>query len=238
MPSRSSKVIHATTLGFIAATGIAVAQDGADQAELMRRIEKLEKQNTRLSASYAQARQEAEEAKAKLNEIRLKLEALGGATLGNSEERLLEAVSNLEIMNKRVQELEKATVRLSGSIIAYVKQSISDDSESRLAVEKSLRELDSVLGFRAQPVRDGAGKLSESRVLSIDSETGLLVLNAGRVAGMKVGMPLTINRGAQQIGEAIVTDVRREVCGALVQKLQTPSDIVRVGDSASVKITH
>ena len=102
-------------------------------------------------------------------------------------------------------------------------------------MESSLRLLESVLGYRQQPVRDGAGTLAEAKVLSIDSESGVVVLNTGRTAGMQVGMPVRLTRGAQTIGEAVVTDVRKEVCGALVQKLETPADPVRVGDSASVK---
>lgn len=212
-----------------------MASEGGDRAELMRKIENLENQNAKLSVSYAQARKDADEAKTRLVEIRSRLEALGGSALGTSEERLVQAVSDLEVMNQRVQSLEQVAVKLSGSILAYMKQAISDDSGSRAAVESSLRELDSVLGFRQQPVRDGAGNLAEARILSIDTESGLLVLNAGRIAGMRIGMPLVVNRGAQTIGEAVVTDVRKEVCGALVQKLQSPSDAVRVGDSASVK---
>jgi hypothetical protein len=202
--------------------------------ELMRRIERLEKQNATLRVSYIQARKEADEATTKLAEIRSRLEALGGAALGNSEERLVQAVSDLDIVNRKVQELEQCSVRLSGAIIAYMKQAISEDSGTRAAVETSLRELDSVLGFRQAPVRDGAGDPTESQVLSIDTDSGLLVLNAGRTAGMRVGMPLTISRGAQTIGEAVVTDVRKEVCGALIQKLATPTEPVSVGDSASV----
>lgn len=231
-PFRFMQLVAATS---VAASGLAMASEGQDTAELMRRIERLEKQNTTLRASYAQARKDADEAKARLVEIRSRLEALGGAALGNSEERLVQAVSNLEIMNQRIQNLEQAAVTLSSSVIAYMKQAISEDSVSRAAVESSLRELDAVLGLRLPAQREGAGNLAEARILSIDADSGLLVLNAGRIAGMRVGMPLTVNRGAQPIGEAVVTDVRKEVCGALVQKLNTPSDAVRVGDSASVK---
>lgn len=222
------------TAASVAATGVGMAE-GENQAELMRKIERLEKQNATLRVSYAQARKDADEAKAKLVEIRSRLDALGGAALGSSEERLVQAVSDLELANQRNQALEQATVKMSGSIIAYMKQAISEDSVSRAAVESSLRELDSVLGFRQQPVRDGAGNLAEARILSIDTESGLLVLNAGRIAGMRVGMPIVVTRGAQTIGEAVVTDVRKEVCGALVHKLQTPTDSARVGDTASVK---
>ncbi|MEG0142934.1 MAG: hypothetical protein RSA21_02460 [Akkermansia sp.] len=211
------------------------AMEETSQTELTRRIERLEKQNATLRVSYAQARKDADEASTKLAEIRARMDALGGAALGNSEERLVQAVSDLGLLNQRVQKMEQVSVKLSGSIIAYMKQAISEDSGSRSAVESSLRELDSILGFRQQPARDGAGNLAESLVLSIDTDSGLLVLNAGRAAGMRVGMPLKITRGAQTIGEAVVTDIRKEVCGALVQKLQTPTEVVRLGDSASVK---
>ena len=121
-------------------------------------------------------------------------------------------MADIEAFNDRVQRLEQASVKLSGAILAYMKQAISEDANARTAVESSLRLLESVLGYRQQPVRDGAG-----------------------TAGMQVGMPVRLTRGAQTIGEAVVTDVRKEVCGALVQKLETPADPVRVGDSASVK---
>ncbi len=211
------------------------AEDGESTAELKRKIERLEKQNASLRVSYAQARKDADEAASKLVEIRSRLEALGGAALGSSEERLVQAVSDLEVLNKKVQDLEQSSVKLSGAVIAYMKQVVSEDSAARMAVETALRELDAVLGFRQAPMRDGAGNLAEANVLSIDSESGLLVLNAGRSAGMRVGMPLSVYRGAQTIGEAIVTDVRKEVCGALIRELQQPDEPVRVGDSVSVK---
>lgn len=206
-----------------------------DTAALTRRIERLEKQNAALKASYVQARSDADKAAAQLVDIRTRLEALGGAALGNSEERLIQAVADIEASNDRIQRLEQVSVKLSGAILAYMKQAISEDANARTAVESSLRLLESVLGYRQQPVRDGAGTLAEAKVLSIDSESGVVVLNAGRTAGMQVGMPVRVTRGAQTIGEAVVTDVRKEVCGALVQKLAAPAEPVRVGDSASVK---
>ena len=260
--SNSSSIL-AYSLTTLVGLGGALQGAEEDTAALTRRIERLEKQNAALKASYVQARSDADKAAAQLVDIRSRLEALGGAALGNSEERLIQAMADIEAFNDRVQRLEQASVKLSGAILAYMKQAISEDSSSfeettsynpadsaieemstapsgdaanaRTAVESSLRLLESVLGYRQQPVRDGAGTLAEAKVLSIDSESGVVVLNTGRTAGMQVGMPVRLTRGAQTIGEAVVTDVRKEVCGALVQKLETPADPVRVGDSASVK---
>lgn len=232
--SNSSSIL---AYSLSALVGLGGSLQGAEEgtAALTRRIERLEKQNAALKASYAQARSDADKAVAQLLDIRSRLEALGGAALGNSEERLIQAVADIEVLNDRIQRLEQASVKLSGAILAYMKQAISEDANARTAVESSLRLLDSVLGYRQQPVRDGAGTQAEAKVLSIDSESGVVVLNAGKTAGMQIGMPVLVTRGAQTIGEAVVTDVRKEVCGALVQKLMAPADPVRVGDSASVK---
>ena len=228
--SNSSSIL-AYSLTTLVGLGGALQGAEEDTAALTRRIERLEKQNAALKASYVQARSDADKAAAQLVDIRSRLEALGGAALGNSEERLIQAMADIEAFNDRVQRLEQASVKLSGAILAYMKQAISEDANARTAVESSLR----LLECRQQPVRDGAGPLAEAKVLSIDSESGVVVLNTGRTAGMQVGMPVRLTRGAQTIGEAVVTDVRKEVCGALVQKLETPADPVRVGDSASVK---
>jgi len=232
--SNSSSIL-AYSLTTLVGLGGALQGAEEDTAALTRRIERLEKQNAALKASYVQARSDADKAAAQLVDIRSRLEALGGAALGNSEERLIQAMADIEAFNDRVQRLGQASVQPSGALLAYMHKAISEDANARTAVESSLRLLESVLGYRQQPVRDGAGTLAEAKVLSIDSESGVVVLNTGRTAGMQVGMPVRLTRGAQTIGEAVVTDVRKEVCGALVQKLETPADPVRVGDSASVK---
>ncbi|WP_302014048.1 hypothetical protein [uncultured Akkermansia sp.] len=232
--SNSSSILAYSLTTLVGLGGVLQGAE-EDTAALTRRIERLEKQNAALKASYVQARSDADKAAAQLVDIRSRLEALGGAALGNSEDRLIQAVADIESLNDRIQRLEQASVKLSGAILAYMKQAISEDANARTAVESSLRLLESVLGYRQQPVRDGAGTLAEAKVLSIDSESGVVVLNAGKTAGMQIGMPIQIARGAQTIGEAVVTDVRKEVCGALVQKLVAPADSVRVGDSASVR---
>ena len=79
------------------------------------------------------------------------------------KKRLIQAVADIEASNDRIQRLEQASVKLSGAILAYMKQAISEDANARTAVESSLRLLESVLGYRQQPVRDGAGTLAEAR---------------------------------------------------------------------------
>lgn len=102
-------------------------------------------------------------------------------------------------------------------------------------MESALRETDVALGFRQSPARDFAGTLDNASVLSIDSDSGLVVVNVGREGGLRVGMPVEISRGDQILANTIVTDVRKEVAGVLILKLLNPALMVAVGDRATVK---
>ncbi len=119
--SNSSSIL-AYSLTTLVGLGGALQGAEEDTAALTRRIERLEKQNAALKASYVQARSDADKAAAQLVDIRSRLEALGGAALGNSEERLIQAMADIEAFNDRVQRLEQASVKLSGAILAYIKK--------------------------------------------------------------------------------------------------------------------
>lgn len=223
-------------LCLLLGAGTCLADDASTgMSELTRKVERLEKQNTAIKISYTEARQEAEHAKAQLAEIRTRLEALGAATLGSGEERLIQAVAEIESLNKRLTSIEQASATLSSAVIAYLKQALSEDPESRAQVESTLRRLDASLGYRQEPATATTGTMSEARILSIDADSGVLVLNTGKTVGMRVGMPILVRRGVATIAEAIVTDVRSNICGALVQKTLDSKEGVRVGDIASVK---
>ncbi len=218
---------------FCCAAGPARSEESATEPD--RRVARLEKQIATLKASYAQARIDAERAEARLAEIRSRLEALGGSALGDSEQRLIETVGELETAHAELDAVKQSSLKLSGAVMAYMRQALAEDAEARAAVESAIRELDVALGFRNEPASDIAGTPDNASVLSIDSESGLIVLNAGREAGMRVGMPVEISRGDQAIADAIVTDVRKEVSGVLVRKRLNPSLSVAVGDRASLQ---
>ena len=113
--SNSSSILAYSLTTLVGLGGILQGAE-EDTAALTRRIERLEKQNAALKASYVQARSDADKAAAQLVDIRTRLEALGGAALGNSEERLIQAVADIEASNDRIQRLEQASVKLSGAI--------------------------------------------------------------------------------------------------------------------------
>lgn len=194
----------------------------------------LERQVATLRESYALARADADEARRQLREIRARLEALGGAALGDSEEKIIDTTAQLEAARNELDEIRQSSLRLSAAIAAYMRSALVEDAIARQGLEVALRELDVALGLRQAPVDDLAGTMDDARVLSIDSESGLIVINAGRAAKVEVGMPMEITRGDQAIAKAIVTDVRKKVAGMLVQKHLNPALSVAVGDRVSV----
>lgn len=217
---------------FLGSAWLACAA-GADHGT-QHKISQLERQVAVLKESYALARADADQARKQLRDIRARLEALGGAALGDSEERIIDTAAQLEAAQQELDLVRQAALRLSSAITAYMSGALVEDAAARQALEAALREQEVALGMRLAPQDDLAGSLDDASVLSIDSESGLIVINAGRDAKVRVGMPMEITRGDQVIARAIITDVRKKVAGMLVQQHVNSSLSVSVGDHVSV----
>lgn len=229
---RSSTCLLACTLSGM---GMAACADVADSGGESNKVAQLERRVASLRESYALARTDADEARRQLREIRARLEALGGAAaLGDSEERIIDTASRLEATDAELTRLRQCAMQLSSAINAYMQGVLVEDAAARQVLEASLRELDVALGLRQAPQDDLSGSLEEATILSIDSESGLIVINAGRDAKVEVGMPMLITRGDQEIAQAVVTDVRKKVSGLLVRKHRNPNLVVSVGDRVTL----
>jgi hypothetical protein len=81
-----------------------------------------------------------------------------------------------------------------------------------------------------------AGDLHNARVVSYKDEQGVVLLNLGARDGVKVGMPFSIFREDRPIAKALVVEVRKSVCGAVVQEVINNKVPVQVGDRGKVAI--
>jgi hypothetical protein len=219
------------TLAFGSVTQV-LAQEAGSGTE--HKIAQLERQVATLREAYAIARADADEARRQMREVRARLEALGGTALGDSEERLIEVIAQMDAAMAEAETLRQATLNLAAAIETYTRGALVEDEAARQGLDAALRELDVALGLRQAQQAPNSGTMHEATVLSIDSESGLIVINAGRDADIQVGMPMQITRGDQIIARAIVTDVRKKVAGLLVQKQVSSNLVVNVGDSVSV----
>jgi len=228
--------LHSTTLaaafGLLAGAGMCAAQ-APDMDQLQQALIGLQQQNQTLQRSLAEANRGEKQATEQLNQVRARLEALGKNLLDGGDDRLVQAAADLQLANERINELEGSVTRLAAAVTDYLREAVVSDPDARLRVETSLRELDAVLGLRQKPRPDvRTGSLQQARIVSLDQESGMLVLNVGESQGARIGMTFRLARGQQPYGKAILADVRKGVSGVFVESLDNGADSPRPGDLA------
>src|SRR2546426_3938320 len=96
-----------------------------------------------LTASLAESNAEAELFRRKYSDLELRMEALGLASANKDraklEQRLLAAVSDLQLAQKERDEFRDQMLRLNEAMLRYLKTSQSGDGQGRMDVETQLR---------------------------------------------------------------------------------------------------
>ena len=226
---KSILVLTAAALLGLAGVGVAHPH-GAE-------MEQLKRENAALKEGLVASNRAEKESAEALATIRLRLEALGKNLIDGGDDRLVDAVTDLEVRTRQIRELEKAALRLSGSVQGYLKTAVAADPEKRAEVEVRLRELEAQVGLRNRPQRKvETGNMQHAKVVSVDRTSGLIVINVGEKAGTRIGMVFNLKRGEDAIGEAIVALTENDVAGLLVQSLTDQSNPVRLQDVAALKV--
>ena len=247
MKSSVKAIITLTTGAALLAGSVAMVQaqqisnnevgaDARNVRKLEQIIQDLQNKNQNLSKALLDSKQQTISAKGKLNKIRLELEALGTYPLGTDDERLIQAVANRKVLEDRLAKLETAAMTLTAQVREYLKHAFVADDQKRKELETKIRELDVQLGIIDKPrPQIDLGSLHEAKIIGIDSQSGTLILNAGEKQQVRIGMTFRILRGKSQIAEARIAEVRPEIAGALVIRLDDTNNAVRPGDIASIK---
>ena len=218
-------------LGLLVGTGACLGQ--ADNTELESIVGELQRRNKALEHGISAANRAEKEASEQLAQVRRHLEALGRDLLNGGEDRLIDAAADNQILSERISRLQSSSTHLSGVVTEYLRTAVAADPDSRLRLETAMRELDEVLGLRQKPAPAAqAGTANRAKVMSIDPESGLLILNVGDNQGTRIGTNYRLFRGEQSYGTAIIADVRRSISGAFVETLEASQGPVRLGDLA------
>jgi hypothetical protein len=224
-------------LGLVASAGVGSAQEVGKVQELERAIANMRAQNQSLRESLVEARRGEKESADALALVRTRLAALGKNLLDGGNERLVQAMADIQVIQEQTAGVEASARGLQAAVREYLRNAVTSDPDARLRVETSLRELDVALGLTQKPLPDiRTGSLQRAKVVSIDSESGLLVLNVGEKEGARIGMTFRLLRGEKALGEIVLVDVRKDVCGAFIENIQDQSQNARLGDEASVKV--
>ncbi|MEM9079113.1 MAG: hypothetical protein AAGC74_00285 [Verrucomicrobiota bacterium] len=199
-------------------------------------VAQLKRENRTLRDSLVAANKREKQSGERLKEIRLRLEALGVGLVDGGDDRLVKAVQDLEVMSRKMRELEEAAMSLSNSTQSYLTSAIAADPEARMEVEARLRDLDAVIGLREKPVQDrNLGSLQQATVVSVDSESGAVVVNVGEKESAVIGMPFEVLRSEEKIAEGVLALVRPDVSALLITDLENETNPVRRGDRVSLK---
>ena len=214
-------------------------------ARLLQQNEDLQKQLSiaqeslkALTSSLAESNAEAELFRRKYSDLQLQMEALGLASANKDraklEQRLLAAVSDLQLAQKERDEYRDQMLRLDEAVLCYLKTSQSGDAKARMDVETQLRSIDKLVTRSTNEPELTEPSLMDGNVISVKDEWSFVVGNLGEKQGVKVGMPMRVMRGDKRIATLRVIDARQRICGAVIQEMDSKKDRIKVGDGLQV----
>jgi hypothetical protein len=191
-----------------------------------------------LTSSLAESNAEAELFRRKYSDLQLQMEALGLASANKDraklEQRLLAAVSDLQLAHKERDEYRDQMLRLDEAVLCYLKTSQSADAKARMDVETQLRSIDKLVTKSLNAPDLPEPSLMDGNVISVKDEWSFVVGNFGEKQGVKIGMPMRVMRGDKRIAILRVIDVRQKICGAVIQEMDSKKDRIKVGDRLQV----
>lgn len=203
---------------------------------LQDKVSSLSLQNQKLKDSLVKSNFREEQCAGKLADIKKRLGALGESLLSEEKDsRLLSALSEIEYLSEKVNQVEAATVELIDNYREFSASALVSNPDTRNKLEASIRNAETALGYRHKPERQiVSGTLQQAKIVSVDQESGLLVLNVGQAKDARIGMRFVIQRGSLDLATGIVAEVRTAVSGLLVEKIHEPNLVIQNGDTAKV----
>jgi hypothetical protein len=209
------------------------------QNEDLRKQLSIEQESVKaLTSSLAESNAEAELFRRKYSELELRMEALGLTSANKDraklEQRLLAAVSDLQLAQKERDEYRDQMLRLNEAMLRYLKTSQGDDARARMDVETQLRSTNQLVTRSTNTPDLPQPSLMDGSVISVKDEWSFVVINLGEKQGVKIGMPMRVMRDDRKIATLRVVDVRQKICGAVIQEMDSEKEKIRVGDRLQV----
>lgn len=228
-------VIRQFSLACAALLALSAAARGqtetpAAEAEALR--EQVRTIGTALAAANAENALQKEEAE----RLRLQMEALGVSAVRDGtraiQERLIAAVRELRLAEQDKEQLAERLAKLSEAALAH---STGPSAESAKNLNQEIAEASRALG-NARATDAPAVSIENAAVVSVKRDLGLAVINAGKDGGVRMGMPLKIQRGDSPVTGGIVIDLRDRIAGVLLTEAGAAG--AAVGDSVRPEVTN
>jgi hypothetical protein len=189
--------------------------------------------NAALADSLAKANAEAAILREENARLRLQTETLGLAALKPDvrplQERLIAAVSDLRLADRKVKDLTERIVSLSEASLALLGDKSSPAGRENLRKEL-LAANQTILGSKMDTIAPPSA-LDAAKIISLKDDLGLAVINTGSESGLRLGTPMRIVRAEQTVATGLVVDVRNRIAGVLLTSAESAGTL-RVGDQA------
>jgi predicted RNase H-like nuclease (RuvC/YqgF family) len=216
----------------------ATAEVLQENEQLQRQVSIAQESLKALTSSLAESNAEAEELRRKYSDLELRMEALGLASASKDraklEQRLLAAVSDLQLAQKERDEYRDEMLRLNEAVLCYLKTSQGGDARARMDVEAQLRSINTLITKSTGAPDLPEPGLMDGSVISVKEEWSFVVGNLGEKQGVKIGMPMRVMRDDRKIATLRVVDARQKICGAVIQEMDSKKEKIRVGDRLQV----
>src|SRR5438034_3668625 len=210
----------------------------AQNEELRRQLSIAQESLRALTSSLAESNAEAELFRRKYSDLELRMEALGLASANKDraklEQRLLAAVSDLQLAQKERGESRDQMLRLNEAVLCYLKTAQAGDAKARMDIEAQLRSTNTLITKSTSEPELPESSLMDGSVISVKEEWSFVVGNLGEKQGVKIGMPMRVMRDDRKIATLRVVDVRQKICGAVVQEMDSKKEKIKVGDRLQV----
>src|SRR5439155_23258391 len=136
-----------------------------------------------VTSSLAESNAEAEELRRKYSDLQLRMEALGLTSANKDraklEQRLLSAVSDLQLAQKARDDYRDQMLRLNEAILRYLKTSQGGDAQARMDVETQLRSTNDLVTRSTNVSGLAEPTLMDGSVISVKEEWSFVVGNVG-----------------------------------------------------------
>ena len=235
-------------VGFADDSSLPTTDSESSEVTALVALEKLLAENRKLRVELEEAKKvaangtaEAEIFKRQFSELTLRMEALGTSTADPSklEQRLLQAVHDLQLSDKARKALSAELLRIAELAHAHLEK---PDPESKLVLQTELKKAEEVMvqavvgDFAAleQKASEPSPDLLNGKVSAVKPELNCVVINLGAKHGVKVGMPFKVRRGTKVVATLRVVDVRQTFAGAVIQNLVSDKDPIKLGDTVRV----
>lgn len=154
--------------------------------------------------------------------------AVGGAADGHHDEVLDLVTSEARLVTVRLAQENAEMRRAVAELTRRIRQLSTALAEAQAALDVQEARRAAAAGAPAVEPLDAP---REVRLVDVNAELGLVILDQGARQGVRYGLPLTVLRDRRRVARIRVVDVRERIAGAAVEETAR-GDYPQTGDRA------